>query len=169
MNIILVRRKSGTAVDINLSRPFIIVIALLFLSLPVLSYYFGVISSNVTPVMADINKPEHIEPIREELNRIIGSIYKEELAQQQEELDALKQHNQENINALTNNMAKLQAHIIRLDSLGNRLTEVAQLDKKAFNFDFSPSMGGLDESHTTPQPGDTQNLLFSKTLSMASL
>ncbi len=145
MNIILVRRKSGAALDINLSRSFIVIFSLLLLGLPVLSYYLGVISSDRTPVMADINKPEHLEPIREELNKIIGSIYKDELARQQEELDALKQHNQENINVLTNNIAKLQAHIFRLDSLGKRLTEVAQLDKKAFNFDFSPSMGGPDD------------------------
>lgn len=162
MNIILVRRKSGAAFDINLSRSFIIIISLMFLSLPVLSYYLGVISSDRTPIMADINKPEHIEPIRKELNKIVGSIYKEELAQQQEELNALKLHNQENINALTNSMAKLQAHIIRLDSLGSRLTEVAQLDKKAFNFNFSPSMGGPDDD--TVQPGDSQNLIFSQNL-----
>lgn len=161
MNIILVRRKSGATVNLNLSRTFVVILSLMFLSLPALSYYFGVISGDHAPVMADINKPEHIEPIRQELNKIIGSIYKEELAQQQEELNALKLHNQENINALTNSMAKLQAHIIRLDSLGSRLTEVAQLDKKAFNFDFSPSMGGPDD---TVQEGDAKNLIFSENL-----
>jgi len=151
MNIILIRRKSGTAVDINLSRPFIIVLFLLMFSLPFFSYYRGMIDGDRSAILADINKPEHIEPIRAELNRIIGSIYKEELAQQQEELDALKQYNQENINVLTNSMAKLQAHIFRLDSLGNRLTEVAKLDKKAFNFDRSPSMGGPEDEQTTEQ------------------
>ncbi|RKZ97662.1 MAG: hypothetical protein DRQ43_02625, partial [Gammaproteobacteria bacterium] len=164
MNIILVRRKSGAAVDINLSRSFIVILSLLLLALPVLSFYFGVISSDRTPVMADINKPEHLEPIREELNKIIGSIYKDELARQQEELDALKQHNQENINVLTNNIAKLQAHIFRLDSLGKRLTEVAELDKKAFNFDFSPSMGGPDTAQSNGHwnPAFSDNIKYSE-------
>lgn len=148
MNIILVRKRSGTTLDVNLSRSFIIIVSLLFLSIPVVSYYLGVISNDRVPSIADLDKPEHIEPIRTKLNQIVGSIYKEELAQQQEELDAIKQHNQENINALTNSMAKLQAHIIRLDSLGQRLTEVAELDEKAFNFNFEPSMGG---------PAETQN------------
>ena len=142
MNIILVRKRSGTTMDINLSRSFIIIVSVLFLSIPVVSYYLGIISNDHIPSIADLDKPENIEPIRTKLNQIIGSIYKEELAKQQAELDSIKQHNQENINALTNSMAKLQAHIIRLDSLGQRLTEVAQLDAKAFNFDFEPSMGG---------------------------
>ncbi|MCP3848659.1 MAG: M23 family metallopeptidase [Gammaproteobacteria bacterium] len=142
MNIILVRKRSGTTIDLNLSRSFIIIISLLFLSVPIVSYYLGVVSTDRVPSIADLDKPENIEPIRTKLNQIIGSIYKEELASQQDELDAIKQHNQENINTLTKTMAKLQAHIIRLDALGQRLTEVADLDQKAFNFDFEPSMGG---------------------------
>lgn len=161
MNIILVRTNSGAAANINLSRSFIIIISLMLLSLPVLSYYLGVISNDKIPDMADISNPEHIEPIREELNKVIGTIYKDKLARQQEELDALKQYNQENINALTNSMAKLQAHIFRLDSLGGRLTEVAQLDSKAFNFDFSPSIGGPDDGE---QSVDSKSLIFSKNL-----
>ncbi|MCW8930043.1 MAG: M23 family metallopeptidase [Gammaproteobacteria bacterium] len=147
MNIILVRKRSGTTLDLNLSRSFIIIISLILLSIPALTYYLGIISNDHVPSIADLDKPENIEPIRTKLNQIIGSLYKEELAQQQEELDLLKLHNQENINALTNNMANLQAHIIRLDSLGKRLTEVAQLDEKAFNFDFEPSIGGPMESN----------------------
>ncbi len=142
MNIILIRKTSGATLDINISRSFIIVFSLIMLSIPVLSYYLGSISADKPTTLADLNKPEFIDPVRNKLNRIIGSIYKDELQQQQEELDALKQHNQENINALTNTLAKLQAHIIRLDTLGNRLTDVAKLDKKAFNFDFEPAIGG---------------------------
>ena len=149
MNIILVRKRSGATFDINLSRSFIIIISLLFLCIPVTTYYLGFIANDRVPSIADLDKPENIEPIRTKLNQIIGSMYKEELIQQQEELDSLKQHNQENINALTNSLAKLQAHIIRLDSLGQRLTEVAQLDEKAFNFDFEPSMGGSADGDNT--------------------
>ncbi len=142
MNIILIRKKSGAALDVNISRSFTIVLALILLTIPVLSYYLGMISNDRPVTLADLNKPEFIDPVRNKLNHIIGSVYKEELAQQQKELDALKQHNQENINALTNTLAKLQAHIIRLDALGTRLTDVAKLDKKAFNFDFEPAIGG---------------------------
>ncbi|WP_281401106.1 M23 family metallopeptidase [sulfur-oxidizing endosymbiont of Gigantopelta aegis] len=146
MNIIFVRKRSGATIDIDMSRSFIVVTFLLLLSIPVVSYYLGVISNDHVPSIADLDKPENVEPIRAKLNQIIGSLYKEELARQQEELDSLKQHNQENINALTNSLARLQAHIIRLDALGKRLTEVAELDENAFNFDFEPSMGGPIDS-----------------------
>lgn len=159
MNIIFVRKRSGTTIDINLSRSFIIIVSLLFLSIPVLSYYLGYITNDHVPSIADLDKPENIEPIRTKLNQIIGSLYKEELVQQQEELDALKQYNQENINALTNSLARLQAHIIRLDSLGQRLTKVAELDEKAFNFDFEPSMGGPAD------PRDAMQVLADKNTS----
>lgn len=145
MNIILVRKKSGSAIDISLSRPFVAIVSALFFSIPVVSYFMGAMSNDKVPTFAELNKPEYIEPVRIKLNKIVGSVYKDELAQQQEELDALKQHNQENINALTNSLARLQAHIIRLDSLGNQLADVAKLDKTAFNFDFEPAMGGPAE------------------------
>ncbi len=164
MNIILVRKRSGTTLDVNLSRSFIVIISLLFLSIPFVSYYLGMISTDHVPSIADLDKPENIEPIRTKLNQIVGSIYKEELAQQQEELDAIKQHNQENINALTNSMAKLQAHIIRLDSLGQRLSEVAELDEKAFNFNFEPSIGGPVESHTSSESTYPVNIEYSEFL-----
>ncbi len=163
MNIILVRKRSGATFDINLSRSFIIMISLLFLSIPIITYYLGFIANDRVPSIADLDKPENIEPIRTKLNQIVGSIYREELARQQEELDSLKQHNQENINALTNSLAKLQAHIIRLDALGHRLTEVAKLDKKAFNFDFEPAMGGpADSSDGSFEKDFSENIKYSE-------
>jgi murein DD-endopeptidase MepM/ murein hydrolase activator NlpD len=145
MNIILVRKKTGSTIDFNVSRSFIIILFSLLFVVPVISYYLGVISNDKVPTITELNQPKYIEPVRNKLTQIVGTEYREEIAKQQQELDELKQHNQENINALTINLAKLQAHIIRLDSLGVRLTEVARLDKKAFNFDDEPAMGGAAE------------------------
>jgi len=36
----------------------------------------------------------------------------------------------------------MSAHVIRLDALGRRLTEMAHLDKGEFNFDSPPAIGG---------------------------
>jgi hypothetical protein len=36
----------------------------------------------------------------------------------------------------------MNAHVIRLDALGRRLTEMANLDKGEFNFDSPPALGG---------------------------
>ncbi len=144
MNIILVRQKSGATVTINLSRFFIVFLGTLFFSSPFIGYYYGLKSFDTLPTISQFDQ---IEPFRNELNKVVGSIYKDELQQQKKELGILKQNNQENINALTYSMANLQAHIIRLDSLGNRLIEVAQLDKKAFNFDLEPSIGGASDEN----------------------
>ena len=36
----------------------------------------------------------------------------------------------------------MNAHVIRLDALGRRLTEMAHLDKGEFDFDSAPAVGG---------------------------
>lgn len=48
----------------------------------------------------------------------------------------------ENMDALALRLGKLQAHVIRLDALGQRLTSMAKLDKGEFNFERLPAQGG---------------------------
>ncbi len=48
----------------------------------------------------------------------------------------------ENLTASSLRLAKLQAHIVRLDALGERLIGVANLDGGEFNFRADPAMGG---------------------------
>lgn len=49
---------------------------------------------------------------------------------------------EENLNALALRLGTLQAHVIRLDALGQRLTTMAKLDKGEFDFDNPPAQGG---------------------------
>lgn len=53
---------------------------------------------------------------------------------------------EENIDALALRLGKLQAHVMRLDALGQRLTDMAKLDKGEFDFDSPPAQGGPDTS-----------------------
>jgi murein DD-endopeptidase MepM/ murein hydrolase activator NlpD len=46
------------------------------------------------------------------------------------------------LDALASRVGQMNAHVIRLDALGRRLTEVAKLDKGEFNFDSPPAIGG---------------------------
>ncbi len=48
----------------------------------------------------------------------------------------------DNMDALALRLGKLQAHVIRLDALGQRLTTMAKLDKGEFNFNRPPAQGG---------------------------
>lgn len=49
---------------------------------------------------------------------------------------------QERLDALAGKVGQMNAHVIRLDALGRRLTEMAKLDKGEFNFDTPPAVGG---------------------------
>ncbi len=49
---------------------------------------------------------------------------------------------QDGLDALASRVGQMNAHVIRLDALGRRLTEMAGLDKGEFNFDSEPGVGG---------------------------
>jgi murein DD-endopeptidase MepM/ murein hydrolase activator NlpD len=53
-----------------------------------------------------------------------------------------KREVQERIDALAGRVGQMNAHVIRLDALGRRLTEMANLDKGEFNFESEPAVGG---------------------------
>lgn len=55
------------------------------------------------------------------------------------------------LDALALKIAELQAHLMRLDALGDRLVDIGKLDKDEFDFSSAPPMGGVDEM----LPGET--------------
>ena len=153
INIILIRKKSGKSINLNLSRSLVISLLVLFLSLPAsitymasdLSYQKLLASSFVdTPDNSSSSSKtnKNFKLSHEEVNEIVEQAYHGELTAQQKQLDKIKHYNQEMVESLMMDLAKLQAHIIRLDALGNRLTDVAKLDKKAFNFSTDAAIGG---------------------------
>lgn len=79
-------------------------------------------------------------------NELFTSGLRAELSVQREDIEAARQNAQENINALTTRLAELQSRVVRLDALGERLTEMASLDKGEFNFENAPAVGGPNDS-----------------------
>lgn len=67
-----------------------------------------------------------------------------ELASQRAEVDAARRMLQQKVDALAMRVGQMNAHVIRLDALGKRITEMAKLDKGEFNFDAPPPVGGFD-------------------------
>lgn len=117
-----------------------------FLSIPVITFYYGSVSDfevvqNISSNNSENNTREEVKALHNVSKRMVQS-YKNELTKQQSELDDLKQYNQEMVQSLLLDIAKLKANIIRLDVLGNHLTDVAKLDKKAFNFSTEVAIGG---------------------------
>jgi murein DD-endopeptidase MepM/ murein hydrolase activator NlpD len=65
-----------------------------------------------------------------------------ELDQQRVDLNAVRGQMQGTVDALAERVGKLNAHLIRLDALGRRVTDLAGLDRGEFNFDEPPPVGG---------------------------
>jgi len=70
------------------------------------------------------------------------SKWQDALEKQQQEVEHARRDAQENIDASALRIAKLQARIIRLDALGERLTSVAKLDEGEFDFSQPVAQGG---------------------------
>jgi murein DD-endopeptidase MepM/ murein hydrolase activator NlpD len=73
------------------------------------------------------------------------STWREELAQQQAVVDGTRRTLQQNLDALALRIGQLNAHVVRLDALGTRLTQMAGLKDGEFDFTSAPSLGGPEE------------------------
>ncbi|MDH5301984.1 MAG: M23 family metallopeptidase [Gammaproteobacteria bacterium] len=83
---------------------------------------------------------DNVEP-----NVLLSGMQKE-LDDQRQELGAARQSAEENLNALAVRMGQMKAHVIRLDALGQRLIEKAQLGKGEFDFESDPGQGGPSDA-----------------------
>lgn len=87
-------------------------------------------------------------------------IWKDDIAKQRQALAEISQSTEQGLNALTARMGQLQSHMIRLDALGQRLTEQANLDNGEFDFQDPPAQGG-PEIPAVVQQMDVPDLLAS--------
>jgi murein DD-endopeptidase MepM/ murein hydrolase activator NlpD len=62
------------------------------------------------------------------------------------EIASLRQKVQDRIDAMSIRVGEINAHVIRLDALGKRLTQMASISSREFNFDAAPAVGGPEES-----------------------
>ncbi len=75
-------------------------------------------------------------------DELLMSAWQQEMLVQREEITEVQRRARENMDALALRLGELQAKVIRLDALGERLTEVADLDKGEFDFSSKPAVGG---------------------------
>lgn len=64
------------------------------------------------------------------------------LAEQQEQLAAVRQQASSEVNAMTRRLALLKSHVTRLDALGRKLIDVSNIDADEFDFGSAPGVGG---------------------------
>jgi len=68
--------------------------------------------------------------------------WSEELARQSESIAEARRILDDQVGALAVRLGQTHARLIRLDALGKRLAEAANLDPSEFNFDEAPAVGG---------------------------
>ena len=76
----------------------------------------------------------------------IAATLQKQVAQQEDDLLGTKRMTEENMNALAVRLGELKAQVIRLNALGQRLVQMAKLDKGEFNFDRPPAQGGPEST-----------------------
>ena len=69
----------------------------------------------------------------------------EELVSQKQEIARTRQETEDTLDALAIRIGQMNARVIRLDALGRRLTEMADLEDGEFDFDSEPAIGGPEE------------------------
>lgn len=124
MNLIFFSRRQGTARHLNLAHPA----TLGLLSLGALALLASVFAVGVKVGIKGVSMGAMGEP---------AAVARERL-----ELDAMRTHLQERIDGLASKMGLLNAHLIRLNALGKRLTQMANLNSREFDFDHDPAVGG---------------------------
>lgn len=69
-------------------------------------------------------------------------IWNREIEVQQKMLDQAQENAEKNLDALATRLSKLQAHVMRLDALGSRLADMANLNEIDFDINDEPGVGG---------------------------
>ena len=128
MNVILLSRRLGRAWQVNLAHP-------LALSL-ITGVALAVIGSAFALGLTLGRGVRERTVLGDTLS--FGNV----LAEQRKQIAALKQQLQLRVDAMAMRLGEMNAHVIRLDALGKRLTEMADIDSREFNFDRDPPRGG---------------------------
>src|SRR5579862_9524512 len=131
MNVILLSRRDGRARQFNLARP---------VTLGAVLAVTALIVGGAFTLGLQFGRGVHREVALAETTRFAGL-----LAQQKQEIASLKQQLQLRVDAMAMRIGEVNAHVIRLDALGKRLTEMADIDSREFDFDRDPPSGGPSE------------------------
>jgi murein DD-endopeptidase MepM/ murein hydrolase activator NlpD len=78
--------------------------------------------------------------------------WRQELTEQQTIVAATRRALEQNLDALALRIGQLNAHVVRLDALGSRLTQMAGLKDGEFDFTSVPSLGGPEEPLAASEP-----------------
>ncbi len=139
MNLIFFSQRQGRTRHLNLSHPLTVTL----LSIAGLAIVVGVFALGVKAGVQGAEAGMLGEPAS--------------VARERAELANLRAHLQEGIDGLALKMGLLNAHLVRLNALGKRLTQMANLSSREFDFDHDPAVGG-PESDSGGRGADVPDL-----------
>ena len=129
MNIIFLRRHGGNAKTIRLSRWQITVFILLLTLIPFGLGYVSYGALNAYP----LTDAQHV--VRD---------WKMDLDEQRHAVDMVRDDSRAELRAIGLRIAQLRARLVRLDALGERLTQISKLDTEEFGFGYDQvGVGGV--------------------------
>ena len=88
------------------------------------------------------------------LDPVAAKAWEEGLDEQRQELQEIRQHTDQELDALTIRLAELQAKLLRIDALGGRLIEVTRINGEEFDFSMAPAVGGPSSYAATGELGE---------------
>lgn len=145
MNIILFSRRVGRAHHVTLNHPIVLGgLSALVLGMLGLAFAAGVQLGERSGARLAPRSPA-------ELART--------LAEQQREIAEMRALVQERVDALAARMGQVNAHVLRLDALGKRLTQMANISSREFDFDSAPAVGGPESEGLAAQLPDLSAML----------
>lgn len=126
MNVILLSKREGRARQFDLAHPVTVgVVAALALGILGTAFTLGMqLGSGHTLALGESAR--------------WGAV----LAEQKSQIAELKSQLKERVDAMAMRLGEINAHVIRLDALGKRLTEMADIDNREFDFGRDPPSGG---------------------------
>jgi len=131
MELILVSNKRNRTFRLPIGLLGTLFVGLVFLALVVGTFHIG---SKIAASQAEVSYSE--------LNAQKENQWQHELEKQQANIDAAKKDAETNLDALSARLSTLQAHLLRLDALGSRLIDIANMSDKEFNMLDPPGLGG---------------------------
>lgn len=131
MNLIFFSRREGRARHVNLAHPVTLgAVGALALGVLGIAFVLGLeLGQSSSKTFAGGNSQHWALQIK----------------QQQAEIADMKSALQERVDALSMRMGQVNGQMIRLDALGKRLAQMANIDDREFNFDAAPPAGGPED------------------------
>lgn len=93
------------------------------------------------------------------LDPVAAKAWEKDLDDQRQELQQIRQNADQELEGLTLRLAELQAKLLRLDALGERLVDVSKINGEEFDFSAIPAVGGPGTLGETYQAPEIQSVL----------